>query len=142
MDVRSLLVAGDRADISQALGDLVGRLVAELGLGWRVERIAQDRASYPGETLHALQPLGLVLMAGEPVLRPALLGVSAYDRDLPVLLATGSDPHSLGVADAVEKRCRLRGLSRVIGWPTISDLTSFLFRAGRHGKTGSLMPMT
>lgn len=142
MEACSLLVGGDRADISHTLADLLECLVSELGLGWRVEHLSQDRVSYPGERLHALQPLGLILMAGEPVLRPALLSIAAYDRDLPVLLATGSDPHSLGVADAMEKRCRLRGLSRVIGWPTISELTFFLFRAGRHGKTGALIPMT
>lgn len=68
-----------------------------------------------------------------------LMTVSAYDRDLPVLLVTGEAPALLGAIDAVTE---IWELSSVTTWPYlqgVAGIVDFLFCAGRKGSCMRLM---
>ena len=70
-----------------------------------------------------------------------MMTVAAFDRDLPVLLITGTDPSLLGAVDAVAD---LWQLSCVTQWPRllgVGAMVDFVFRAGRKGNCARLMPL-
>ena len=105
------------------------------------------------ETVSSYEELGPILAERRPMAVIAeadcegqdgchvMMTVAAFDRDLPVLLITGSDPSLLGAVDGVAD---LWQLSCVTQWPRllgVGAMVDFLFRAGRKGNCTRLMPL-
>ena len=68
-----------------------------------------------------------------------LMTVAAHDRDVPVMLISGSDPALLGAIDAIEEIWQLTSVLKLPQLPGIGAIVDFLFRAGRKGGCMRLM---
>ncbi len=128
MERDCVLIAGAPQKTTGSIVDLVRALAGEQRLGVKITCVAGDVST----ALRALRPVGLLLLRPNPDLRLTLRDIAGYDRQLPVLLATGPDPRLLGMIDALAGLYRLRGLHRVTGRPTTAMLTCFLSRIGRR----------
>jgi len=94
--------------------------------------------------LHHHTPMGVICVidpVGRDICR-VLRGIAGYNPDLPVLIVANDDPACLGVMDAAEQLWGLTGLHTIPQDPAPGDLVTFLFHAGRHGKTGRLLPVS
>lgn len=68
-----------------------------------------------------------------------LMTVSEYDRGLPVLMVTGTDPALAGAVDAVEEVWGLSGVVQSPALPSVGAMVEFLFLAGRRLNLPGLM---
>ena len=94
-------------------------------------------------TLHHRQPMAVVVVVNRmgPDICQALRSIASFDRTLPVLVITADDPACLGIVDASEQLWRLTGLSSSAEMPDMGYVVDFLFRAGRKGQVGRLLPV-
>lgn len=128
-----VIVVEDTPVLSRTIGFLCDYL------GIRVETVP-SHASLE-ELLPAKRPMAVM----SPIDTPAQDGchvlktVADYDRSLPVLLVTGTDPALLGAVEAVEEIWKLDQVQKMTCTPGIGDLVEFLFKAGRRSGS-SLMP--
>jgi DNA-binding NtrC family response regulator len=68
-----------------------------------------------------------------------LMIVAAFDRSLPVLLLTGSDPALLGAVDAVEEIWQLTAVTTAPELGGMDEMVEFLSHAGREGSCLQLL---
>ena len=128
-----VLVVEDTPVLSRTIGFLCDYL------GFRVESVPSS-ANLPA-LLRGRRPIAVMSAIdvrwqdGCDVLKT----VAEYNRCLPVLLVTGTEPALLGAVEAVEEVWQLRHVSKTTSMPGIGDLVEFLLKAGQ-GKSSSLMP--
>ena len=94
-------------------------------------------------TLRESRPMAVVAeadMTGQDGCH-VLKTVAAYDRNLPVMLLTGTDPAIQGAVDAVEELWDLSSVSKWPDVPGIGPTLDFLFRAGRNSDCVHFMPV-
>ena len=128
-----VIVVEDTPVLSRSIGFLCDYL------GIRVETVASTTslgAMLPRKRpMAVMAPLDNAAQDGCHVLKT----VASYDRTLPVLLVTGSDPAHLGAVEAVEEIWQLDHVQKSACIPGIGDLVEFLFKAGRRSGS-ALMP--
>ena len=125
-----VLVIEDSPGLSRSIGLLCDYL------GIRLETVS-GRSDLKA-LLRAKRPMAVM----SPVDTPAQDGchvlktIAAYDRDLPVLLVTGTDPVVLGAVEAVEEIWQLSQVQKATANPSFGDFAEFLSKAGRRSGGG------
>ncbi|MBS0558442.1 MAG: hypothetical protein JSR21_00125 [Proteobacteria bacterium] len=87
-----------------------------------------------GTVLPTLRPMAVVCEAegaGQDGCN-VMKAVAGYDRALPVMIVTGTDPLLAGAIDAVGEVWQLTQVTALPAIPNAAGLVDFLFRAGRR----------
>jgi hypothetical protein len=125
---------------------LLAAALAELSdyLNIRLHAVA-DADALAGALLAALpsiQAAGVLARTGASEGCRMLRLVSAFDRFMPVLLMAADDDDTPCVAlDDTAALCGMTAVTRRDARPETTELVEFLFRAGRHGGAGRMLPV-